>query len=45
MPLGARPRLHVFMLTLLGHQGLTSWIRFGNRQSLQAGGDGGRQIK
>jgi hypothetical protein len=42
MPLGARLRLHVFTLTPLGHQGLTPWIRFGNRQSLHAGGDGGR---
>ena len=41
MPLGARRRLHVFTLTPLGHQGLTPWIRFGNRQSLHAGGDGG----
>ena len=32
MPLGARRRLHVFTLTPLGHQGLTPWIRFGNRQ-------------
>jgi hypothetical protein len=35
MPLGARRRLHVFTLTPPGHQGLTPWIRFGNRQSLQ----------
>jgi hypothetical protein len=31
MPLGARLRLHVFTLTPPGHQGLTPWIRFGNR--------------
>ena len=40
MPLSARRRLHVFTLTPLGHKGLTPWIRFGNRLSLQAGGDG-----
>jgi hypothetical protein len=40
MPLSARRRLHVFTLTPLGHEGLTPWIRFGNRLSLQAGGDG-----
>jgi hypothetical protein len=45
MPLGARRRLPVLTLTPLGHQGLnlTPWIRFGNRQSLHAGGDGAAQ--
>jgi hypothetical protein len=42
MPLGARRRLHVFTLTPLGHQGLTPWIRFGNRQSLQSAAHGAR---
>ena len=41
MPLGARRRLHVFTLTPLEHRGLTPWIQFGNRQSVQAAGTGG----
>ena len=45
MPLGARSPLHVLTLTAVEHHELTPSTRFGNRQSLHAGGDGGRSRK